>query len=271
MMVATASRRKFAIATIIRDSGSVPRRSGARMLIFEDGTTQGTIGGGAFELNVIREALAALATGQCATREYSFNPVGTSPDAIGAVCGGRVEVFLEAVMPTDRLLIVGGGHCGRALAQAASLLGFAIVVADDRAEFARREDFSFPGVEQIVHIAYDFHDLPEPDAQTYVVLVTRGFETDQAALRQVVNSSAAYIGMIGSQKKRHQVFANLREQGVSANALARVHVPVGLDIGAQTPAEIAVSILAQIIQIRARRNAERPAAPHQKASVDSAH
>src|SRR5687768_4227305 len=113
-----ASRREIVIATVVKDVGSVPRRTGAKMLIFADGSSRGTIGGGVFESLVVRDALAALAQRRSETKSYSFNPVGTTPNSFGAVCGGRAEVFLEVVLKREVLLIVGGGHCGRALAEA---------------------------------------------------------------------------------------------------------------------------------------------------------
>ena len=157
------ARRPVVVATVVGDSGSVPRRSGAKMLVYPDGRTSDTIGGGIFEQLVIRDALSALKHEQSITKSYSFNPKGTCKDAFGAVCGGRAEVFLEVVLPPDRLLIVGGGHCGRALAQAASLLDFSIVLADDRAEFSRPDDYAFPGVESVLHLPPDFRGLPAPD------------------------------------------------------------------------------------------------------------
>jgi xanthine dehydrogenase accessory factor len=250
------ARRPVVVATIVRDSGSVPRRSGAKMLIYPDRRTVGSIGGGLFELIIIRDALAVLNSATSVTRSYSFNPKFTSDDAFGAVCGGRAEVFLEVVMPPDRLLIVGGGHCGRAVARAASLLDFSIVVADDREEYAQVEDFQFPGVEAVMHLPPDFAGLPVPDERTYVVLVSKGYTTDGAALRRVIDTPAAYIGMIGSQKKRQTVYDELRSEGMTEQQIGRVHGPIGLDIGAETPEEIAISILAQVIQVRAqRRNA----------------
>ena len=247
------ARQPVVVATIVRDSGSVPRRSGAKMLIYADRRTAGSIGGGLFELIIIRDALAALNSGTSVTRNYSFNPKLTSDDAFGAVCGGRAEVFLEVVMPPDRLLIVGGGHCGRAVARAASLLDFSIVVADDREEYAQSDDFQFPGVEAVMHLPPDFAGLPVADERTYVVLVSKGYTTDGAALRRVIDTRAAYIGMIGSQKKRQTVYDELRSEGITEQQIARVHGPIGLDIGAETPEEIAISILAQVIQVRAQR------------------
>lgn len=251
----TASRVPVVVATMVRDSGSVPRRSGAKMLIYPDRTTRGSIGGGLFEMLVIRDALAALKEEKSVTRSYSFNPKGVSDDAFGAVCGGRVEIFLEVVMPADRLLIVGGGHCGRALAQAASLMNFSIVVADDREEFSRPEDYPFSNVEAVLHLPNGFEGLPAPDAATYVALVSKGFQTDEAALRRVIHSPAAYIGMMGSLNKREFVYGKLRADGIAEAELVRICSPIGLDIQAETPEEIAISILAQIVQVRAARRA----------------
>jgi xanthine dehydrogenase accessory factor len=248
-----AARRPLVAATVVRTSGSVPRRIGAKMLVYPDGRSRGSVGGGLFESLVIRDALAALDCGASATRAYSFNPEGSGPQAFGAVCGGRAEVFLEVLMPPDRLLIVGGGHCGRALAKMASLLDFAITIADDRAEYARPEDFPFPNVESVLHLPPDYAGLPTPDERTYVALISKGFITDEAALRRVLDTPAAYIGMIGSKRKREVVYDNLRADGVSEEKLARVHAPIGIEIGAETPEEIAVSILAEIIKVRAER------------------
>lgn len=252
-----AARRAVVAATVVRDSGSVPRHTGAKMLVYGDGRTQGSIGGGLFESLVVRDALAALAARCSATRGYSFNPKGTTAQAFGAICGGRAEIFLEVIVPPERLLIIGGGHCGRALAQAASLLDFSIIVADDRAEHVQPADYRLPNVEAVLHLPEDYAGLPAPDAETYVVLVTKGFATDEAALRRVIDSPAAYIGMIGSKRKREVVYDKLRADSIAEAKLARVHAPIGLEIGAETPEEIAVSILAEIIQVRARQRRER--------------
>jgi xanthine dehydrogenase accessory factor len=253
--IATAleARRPVIAATVVRDSGSVPRRTGAKMLVYSDGRARGSVGGGLFESLVIRDALAALGCGRSVTRAYSFNPEGAGPTAFGAVCGGRAEVFLEVIMPPDRLLIVGGGHCGRALARMASLMDFRIVVVDDRAEYARPEDFAFPNIERVLHLPADFEGLPVPDETTYVALVSKGFVTDEAALRRVLDTPAPYIGMIGSRRKCKVVFDNLLADGIPEEQLARVHAPIGIEIHAETPEEIAVSILAELIQVRARK------------------
>ncbi|MBV9866351.1 MAG: XdhC family protein [Abitibacteriaceae bacterium] len=251
--VEITARRSLVAVTVVRDSGSVPRRTGAKMLVYANGCTLGTVGGGLFESLVVRDSLEALAQRQSVTRVYSFNPKGSTAQAFGAICGGRAEMFLEVIMPPDRLLIVGGGHCGRALAHAATLLDFSIILADDRAEYAQPSDYQLPNVESVLHLPADFSGLPAPDAQTYVILVSKGFMTDEAALRRVLDTPAAYIGMIGSKRKREVVFNNLRADGVAEEKLARVHAPIGLEIGAETPEEIAISILAEVIQVRAQR------------------
>jgi xanthine dehydrogenase accessory factor len=250
------ARRSLVVATVVRDWGSVPRRTGAKMLILADGTTRGTVGGGAFEATVLRDAQAALTAQRSVTHTYNFQPQQSTsnPNArtFGAVCGGRVEVFLEVMMPRERLLIVGGGHCGRALAQAALLLDWEIVLCDDREEWTQTDDL--PPTIEVLRIAPDAHDLPAVDESTFVVLVGKGFPIDEAALRRVLSAPLPYLGMIGSQRKKQTVFDNLRRDGFSEELLARVHAPIGLEIGAETPAEIAVSILAEIIQVRAQRH-----------------
>lgn len=246
-----AAGRPVVTATVVKEIGSVPRRTGAKMLVYSDGRSTGSVGGGLFESLVVSHALDALRAGRSETRTYSFNPKGAGPQAFGAICGGRAEVFLEVLMPPDKLLIVGGGHCGQALAKAASLLDFAITVADDREEFTAPELFDMTNVGTILHLPADYDGLPEPDANTYVALVTKGFVTDEAALRRVINSPAPYIGMIGSRRKRDEVFNNLRRDGVTEEKLASIHAPIGLAIGSDSPEEIAISILAEIIQVRA--------------------
>ena len=255
---ALEARNSVVAATVVRSTGSVPRRTGAKMLVNSDGSIRGSVGGGLFESLVVKDAVDALAAGRSVTKTYSFNPKGAGPQAFGAVCGGRAEIFLEVIVPKDRLLIVGGGHCGRALAKMASAMDFSIVVADDRAEFARPELFPFEAVKCVLHLPADYAGLPEPDERTYIALVSKGFVTDEAALRRVLNSPAPYIGMIGSCRKRDIVYDRLRAGGVSEALLARVHAPIGLEIGAETPEEIAVSILAEIIALRATRRATSP-------------
>lgn len=239
----------LAVATVVRTRGSVPRHAGAKMIVLPDGSTLGTIGGGRFEALVAEQALALLREGgEPVLRAYPFRPEG--PGAFGAVCGGEAEVFVEVIRRPPRLLVVGGGHCAVALARAASLLDFRIWVIEDREEFARPERFEGCRVERVVYAGEGFADLPPTEDSDFVVLVSRGHLTDRAALERLLERPLRYLGMIGSRRRVETVFRDLRERGASAGALQRVHAPIGVEIGAESPEEIAVSILAEIIRIR---------------------
>ena len=242
--------RRMVVCTVVRTQGSVPRRVDARMAVLPNGTTEGTIGGGRFESLATAEARAVLADGASRVKRYDFRPEDASPDAFGAICGGNAEVFFEYVGAPDHLLIVGGGHCGRALARAAALLDDRhITLMEERPEHAERGDL--PPAITLVTADTSYSGLAAlVDTDTDVVLVSQGADSDERALRQVVNVNARYIGMMGSRKKVRTVFDNLRRDGFAEEALARVHAPIGLEIGSETPAEIAVSILAQIIVLR---------------------
>jgi len=253
---------RLVVCTIVRVQGSVPRGAGARFVVLPDGSTRGTIGGGLFESRVAQDALAALAARESGTRSYDFRPTGASEEAFGAVCGGRAEIYFDVVAPRDALLIVGGGHCGRALARAAALLGtFAVTLVDDRHEYVQRDDL--PEAVTIAAVASDYGDLRRYlHANTYVALVSQGYQTDLAALRQALAAEEppAYIGMMGSRRKVRTVREALRADGVSKEALDSVQAPIGLEIGSETPAEIAISILAQILDLRAKRARSRATA-----------
>lgn len=242
---------RLVVCLVTRAQGSVPRKAGARMAVLPDGRTQGTVGGGLFESLVTADALTALANGDSVVKKYDFREKGATPEAFGAVCGGWAELFLEVVSVPDQLLIVGGGHCGRALARAAALLGdFQVTLADDRAEQA--EEGELPGGVARVRLAPDLSDLPaHVGPRTFVALVSRGAATDELALRRVIDSPSPYIGMMGSRRKVRIVLDSLKAEGIGEERLAHVHAPLGLAIGAETPAQIAVSILAQIIAVRA--------------------
>lgn len=242
---------RLVVCLVTRAQGSVPRKAGARMAVLPDGRTVGTVGGGLFESLVAADAGAALAAGESAWKKYDFREKGATPEAFGAVCGGWAELFLEVVSVPDQLLIVGGGHCGRALARAASLLDdFQVTLADDRAGLEDGGDL--PGGVALVRLDPDLADLPaHVGPRTFVALVSRGAATDALALRRVIDSPAPYIGMMGSRRKVRTVLDGLKADGVGEERLTRVHAPIGLAIGAETPAQIAVAILAQIIAVRA--------------------
>lgn len=238
--------QKIAVATVVSASGSTPRAAGAKMLIFPDGHSRHTVGGGIFEALVIRDALDVLETGQAVLNTYSFNPDGQY--ATGAVCGGKVEVLIEVIKNSPHLVVIGGGHVGQALIRGASFMDFNITLIDDRKEFAVLPELN--SKIKLIHTPPDYSAIPAITEDTYICLVSKGYPSDEAALRRVIRSPAKYIGMIGSRKKIQTVYANLEKDGFDKALFERVHAPIGIDIRADSPEEIAVSILAEIIRVK---------------------
>lgn len=246
------SERRVALATVVGAKGSTPRETTARMIVLENGRTFGTIGGGKFESLVKADASQLLENGGLPfTKEYAFVPTGES--SFGAVCGGTMTVLLEVVEKAPRLLVVGAGHCGRALARAAVFTGYDVTVADERASELDPE--LFPSEAALVKLAEDYSNLPVPGPVDAVALVSRGHVTDGLALRRLRGVPVAYLGMIGSNAKRKALFDELRDEGFTDEDLARVKNPIGLPIGARTPQEIAIAILAELI--KERRESQR--------------
>jgi xanthine dehydrogenase accessory factor len=236
-----------ALCTIIETHGSTPRHEGSKMLVSVDGSFSGTVGGGEVENRVIGEALEALRDGRI--RRLSYNMVDPKQGDPG-VCGGRLEVFIEPFLPRPTLVVIGGGHVGKAVAHLAKWLGFRVAVSDDRAEFCTPQ--ANPDADDFYPVA--MAELPEHlkiTPQTYLVLTTRGMPVDVPGLPALLESPAAYIGLIGSKRRWAITRKALIDNGVSEEALERINAPVGLELNAETPEEIAVSILAEII---ARRN-----------------
>jgi xanthine dehydrogenase accessory factor len=206
----------------------------------------GTVGGGEMESRVIRSALEAIQTGQPVVVVYQLsNPAEGDP----GVCGGEVEVYVEPVKPVPTVLVIGGGHVGRALVHLAHWLGFRVALSDDRPEFCQPQwapgaDEYWPGPVKDLIERFPF------TSETYIVMPTRGVPLDVAMLPQLLDRPHAYLGVIGSRRRWATAARALREQGVPAETLARVHAPMGLELNAETPEEIAVSILAEIILLR---------------------
>jgi xanthine dehydrogenase accessory factor len=252
----------FCVATIVTSRGSTPRKVGAKMIIREGGEIDFTLGGGPFEALVIEDAKRALASGEAALNAYRFLPVGEN--ATGMTCGGEVEVFLEVHRRAPRVVVFGGGHVALPLARLAKSTGFRVAVVDDRAEFANER--RFPEVDEIVHAAggYVRNDFPLEE-DDYVVIVTRCHQTDEACLRHVLEDDRepAYVGVVASVRKARVLLAKLVQDGYPRARLEAVRSPVGLDIGAESPEEIAVSILAEIIATRTGSDARPLAAESQ--------
>lgn len=242
------SGRAAASATIVKASGSTPRSVGARMIVPEEGEPLFSLGGGAFEAEVVRDSRAAIRSGSPDLKTYSLADRGKEGE--GQECGGSVTVFIEPVQAPEKLWIFGGGHVGRALAAASRGLGFDVIVFEDREEFA--EGSRLPGARRAVLTDIEYvANVPRPDERTYCVVMTRSHKTDRTALRAALSGSAAWIGMIGSSRKRLAIFKELREEdGIAAERLEAVETPVGLPIDAETPEEIAISILARLVQVR---------------------
>ncbi|MFQ6086116.1 MAG: XdhC family protein [Candidatus Bathyarchaeia archaeon] len=235
----------IAVTTIIRTEGSTPRGVGAKMIVTKDGSTYGTIGGDCLEREVVREAFLALKEGR--TRIASFTLTEESKGGIGMVCGGKVEVLIECIQPKPTLLIVGSGHVAKPLAKWGRTVGFSVTVVDP---LASQEDF--PDADHVITTEIDTGlSQVTITPNTYVAIVT-GHEDTEQALRKVIDSEAAYLGMISSKRRAKITFKALMKDGVPAERLRQVRAPIGLDIGAETPEEIAVSIIAEIIKTRRR-------------------
>jgi xanthine dehydrogenase accessory factor len=252
---ARAQGRRCALGLIVEAVGSSPQKEGAKMLVRADGSVVGTLGGGCLEEKVRLVCLAAMDEGRPTTVS-----VGLTEDQGGMVCGGRVLVYVEPVLPAPRLVVLGAGHVGRALTEAAARAGFRVTVVDDRAEHASPE--RLPGAERI--LVGDFAALPEGagiDDGAFVLVATRGHANDFDAIAAALRTPARYVGLVGSRRKRKLLLEELERRGFDAAARARVVTPAGLSIGAVTPEEIAVSILAQLIEVRrAHERGDRGAA-----------
>jgi xanthine dehydrogenase accessory factor len=244
-----ASEESFILATIVRTEGSSPREAGAKMLISPDGTIHGTIGGGTFEKKVIEDSLGLFKTEvRCQLKIYKFSESG--PDSTGMACGGEAHVFLERNSRPDRLFIFGGGHIGKSLAKIVEGLNFRVTVIDDRQEML---DKFHTSVETVLTDSSYKENFPQIDRQSYIAIVTRNHSSDMAILEKVIMENCAYTGMIGSKKKVKKIFSALKEKGVDEKSLKRVHAPIGLDIGAEGPEEIAISIAAELIKVKKQK------------------
>ena len=247
---------KGAVATIVNVRGSIPSFKSAKMLIRDDGSIGGTIGGGCVEAEVWQAAREVMASEKPRTLTFDLNQ--DPKYDTGLVCGGTLEIFIEPVLPSPVLYIFGAGHVSLELYKAAHSAGFEVIVTDDRDLYANVE--RFPAARQV--LAEDFDQALarlSPTESSYIVIATRGHRDDMRVLRWAVQTPARYIGMIGSKRKIITVFRELTREGLDPKLFDRVYSPVGLDIGAITPEEIAVSIVAELIGLR--RHAER-SLPH---------
>jgi xanthine dehydrogenase accessory factor len=241
--------RTCALASIINTEGSIPASAMAKMLVREDGSIVGTIGGGAAELEVIAVAREVIEREKPQT--VSFNLTKRPGVDAGMVCGGSLDIFVEPIVPSPTLYLFGAGHTGLATYRIARSAGFDVVVIDEREAFANRE--RYPDAKDIVVADLDQAMAQlTPTTAAYIVSLTPGHLSDMRVLRWAIGTPARYIGMMGSRRKVTGIFQELQKEGVSPERLANVHAPIGLDIGADTPEEIAVSVVAELIACRRR-------------------
>ncbi|MCX5838737.1 MAG: XdhC/CoxI family protein [Deltaproteobacteria bacterium] len=248
-----ANGSSAAVATIIGTEGSTPRETGSKMLVREDGTIFGTIGGGCLEGQVIEEAIKVIREEKPRTFHYDLTEKEAA--GLGMICGGVLDIYIEPIISNPAVFIFGGGHISLFVSKISAMAGFQVTVIDDRAQFASKE--RFPEAEQVIaeEFSLAFPQL-KVNRSSYLVIVTRGHAYDQEVLEWALNTEARYIGMIGSKKKIQTLYNNLENKGIAREKLQRVHAPIGVDIGALTPEEIAVSIVGQMIQVR-RDNKKR--------------
>ncbi len=239
--------RRGAVATITNVRGSIPSFQTAKMLVRDDGSIAGTIGGGCVEAEVWQAAREVIE--QEKPRSLTFNLNNNPKYDTGLVCGGTLEIFIEPVLPPALLYIFGAGHVAYNLYKVATIAGFEVVVVDDRESYANSE--RFPDAREV--IAEDFDAVTArllvPES-SYIVIVTRGHRDDMRVLRWAINANARYLGMIGSKRKTISIYKELEKEGIPAEKFAKVHAPVGLEIGAVTPEEIGVAIVAEMIAER---------------------
>jgi xanthine dehydrogenase accessory factor len=245
--------QRGALATIVHTNGSIPSYESSRMLVREDGSIAGTIGGGCVEADVWAAAKEAML--KETPRKMVFHLNNEASYENGLICGGTLEIFVEPILPQPIVYLFGGGHISMALGRAAGAAGFGVVVVDDREAFANKE--RFPMAQEVFTSYEEAFKTIQPNATSYFVIVTRGHKEDMRVLAWAARTEARYIGMIGSKRKVLSVYRALEKEGFKPEEFERVFAPVGLEIGALSPEEIAVSITAELIAIR--RNAPRAA------------
>lgn len=235
-----------ALCTVVKTSGSTPRHSTSKMLVYSDGSIIGSVGGGELENKVVEEAIHSMKLNQSKLIEY--NMTDPARGDVG-ICGGQVMVFVEPINPPPLIVVIGAGHVGKAVAHLAKWLGFRVAISDDRPDFCSREvipdaDYFYPT---------EMKNLPDQfliDDQTYLILTTRGMSTDINGLPNLLKTNAGYIGIIGSKRRWAETVKQLMKKGIAREELSRVHSPIGLELNAETPEEIAVSILAEILMLQ---------------------
>jgi xanthine dehydrogenase accessory factor len=239
--------QKCALATIVQKRGSIPSFESAKLLVREDGSMMGTVGGGCVEAEVWNAAREVLDTEKPKNLSFSLGQEAAYDE--GLICGGQVNIFVEPVVPQPHAFIFGGGHVSKSISKVATIAGFATVIVDDREAFANPD--RFPEAEATYAEEYEavFSKLAITSS-SYIVIVTRGHRDDMRVLRWAVSTPARYISMIGSKRKTISVIHELEKEGLPREAFEKIFAPMGLAIGAESPEEIAISVVAEMIAVR---------------------
>ena len=237
--------KTYCIITVVDSKGATPRKAGARAIVFKDGTSEGTVGGGAIEVEAFKVALDVLKSGEVLLKHYQLDQLETG----AMICGGSMTLYYEPVLPMRLLTIFGGGHVGRALSRVANEAGWLVRVVDERDGVFDTK--FFPVSAEFINENYlEFIDKHKFGENDWLAIVTPKHKYDESVLKAVITSDAKYIGMMGSSKKVKEVKTNLAQQGVNENLLSKVHTPIGLNIGTETPGEIAVAIVGEMLALR---------------------
>ena len=242
-----------ALVTVVAAKGSTPRHPGAKMIVKADGSIIGTVGGASAEHNAIQEALKAIKDGKARKVTYVLHEGESqaSRDKIktGMVCGGEMEMFIEPITTAPILYLFGAGHVGKPTAEIAALCGFRVLLFDDRPEWANKERFPSVAEISVGDLAVSAAEI-QPTAKNYTVIVTAGHDTDYIVLKNLLAKPFKYIGVICSKRKWKLFAQNLSEENFTDDLIQRIHAPIGIDIGSETPEEIAVSIIAELIKVK---------------------
>jgi len=236
----------FALVTLIETDGSTPRNDSAKMIVKKNAKTYGTIGGGSFEYTVIKEAEICIAKGESKILDYNLD--NKERDSLNMICGGKAKVYIDVINSEPIILLLGGGHINYSISKYIDILNYKYIIIDNLKEMANSD--RFPNAHKIINKDFEkgIKEL-SINNQYSVVVATRGHEKDYECIKQILGSNAEYIGMIGSKKKTKETFDRLKKEGFQEK-LSSVNAPIGLDLGAQTPEEIGISIISEIMKIR---------------------
>lgn len=247
-----SERQPFALCTIVKQAGSTPRHLGSKMVISSHGVITGSVGGGELEHRVITAALTSIAGGRPNMLSYKLDDLDNGDPG---VCGGQVEIFVEPIKLPSQILVIGGGHVGKALVHLAKWLGYFVILSDDRPEFCNPT--AVPGADRYIQCPLDkLPDKTKIDSSTYVILTTRGVKIDVPGLPKLLKTEPAYIGIIGSKRRWITTRDELLANGIALADIERVNSPIGINIGAETPEEIAVSIMAEVMMREKKSDGE---------------